>query len=404
MGGKGVGGRWGAVGVRVGAAFAAALLLGVGAAAAEPSAWLARHRQPLDLSGSLALPAAFKGGRLLLLGEVHGLQHGQQLDLALLKAANAQAGVRFYLGEFDAVQAEAFNRLLDSGDTSAMDAVFAAWRRRGLQWANQDFRAKLLDIAAWNRSLPAARRIRFVGVDEVQDLPAFCHWLATHLPRQGATAALAEQARDPARCADGQALARVAAATRTQGLDARLREAIAGLAMQAGVTDREARIAANIQRHVRAHQAPAYGLWGVYHVVKAPVNGTLPMALQLARQGIDVRSIALLNLDGRMMMPVAREGGGIGWSEMAYTVDSDASALVNGIEDFVPWASTPFTLFPLRGRNSPFRSSEALTRVGGRLGQMQAFAIDPRRAVDGFWADAVILSRGSPATQPLPEP
>ncbi len=377
-------------------ALASLMLLGSPLAAATPDAWIERHRQPLDPAGPIAMPAVFRGAQVMLLGEVHGLRHGQWLDLAMLKAVHAEAGVRRYIGEFDGAQADAFNQALDTADTSALDAVFAGWRLRGLQWANADFRAKLDQIITWNRGLPTNRRIRFVGADEVQDQAGYCRWLA---PRLGALPALQARLADPAQCP--AALADAGGVSAPAGIDPVTSDALAALAVEGQTRDREARIAANIRRHLQRDGGPVYGLWGLGHVVKAPVNKGAPMALVLAQQGVTVRSLAMLNINGTMMIPTAAAGGGIAWTGMAYSMDSDALVQVNGIDAFARRTQGPLTLFTLRGKATPFRHSDSLTRAGGRLAALQPFTIDASAAIDGLWADGVILSVGSPATRPL---
>jgi hypothetical protein len=125
------------------------------------------------------------------------------------------------------------------------------------------------------------------------------------------------------------------------------------------------------------------------------------MALQLRRAGVSVRTIAILNLDGVMMVPQQLPDGTIGYGTLPYTVDNAEAALVNGIDLFARASKAPLTLFTLTGRSSPFRASDVLTKVGGRFGEMQRFQIDPATAPTGYWADAVVISRASPATREL---
>ncbi len=378
----------------------------VQASVVDHAQWLRKHALVVASgpeSEPPQVPETLRDADVILLGEIHGLAHGQIADLALLKALHGQAGVRYYLGEFDAAQADAFNQLLESGDPNRIDSVFIAWRERGLQWANADFRDKLLAIAVWNAALPERERIRFLGVDEIQDRPAYCDWLRQRMRagRQSvALNSLRAALEDPARCSSAGALAQAALADARE-LDPVTADGIAALATDASTDDREERIAANIARQLGLHRGRFYGLWGLSHVVKAEVNGTEPMALRLVQKGIRVRSIALLNLGGEMMMPMQAADGKIAYGTMGYTVDSADAVLVNGIEPFVAEAQAPLTLFTLDGEDSPFRNSDALTRVGGRLGQMQPFSIDPATAPGGFWSDAVLISRGSPATRPL---
>lgn len=393
----------------VGLALSAVLLLLGGEVAADSSdlaRWLGRHATPVSAAPGSTLPQlapSIREGQVILLGEVHGLEHGQVADIVLLQALHRQAGVRTYVGEFDAAQADAFNHLLETGQTEPLDRVFQAWRRRGLQWANEEFRAKLLAIAAWNATLPARQRIRFAGVDEIQDRVVFCRWLHARIPARATTTELARLRSalgDQSACAQAGELA-TAALHGARGLDITTRDGIAALAVHAAHEDREARIAANIERQLEQSRGRMYGLWGLYHTVQARVNGTEPMALQLVKRGVRVRSIAILNLDGQMMIPVDAPEGSTGYGTLPYTVDNEAAALVNGIEVFAGLAREPLTLFTLHARGSPFRGLDILSRVDGAFGRMQPFAIDIASAPSGYWTDAVMISRQSPPTKPL---
>jgi hypothetical protein len=375
-------------------------------AAASPrdqARWLNSRAIALPVDGVALprLPAGLVNARIVLLGEVHGLAHGQLADLALLRMLHRQTGVRNYLGEFDAAQADTFNRFVETGNPHLLDQVFAVWRKRGLQWANRDFRAKLVAIADWNRSLPASRRIRFFGADQIQDRPAFCAWLAGRLARSpggSAKARLAAALGDPEGCAGAESLAEEAIRESRQ-LDAVTADAMEALAVEARFRTRDDRIEANARRHLARQPGRFHGLWGIFHVVQAQVNASAPLALRLARSGIRVRSLAILNLGGEMMIPVQDQHDGLRYENMPYTVDNVQAALVNGIEPFAAAARGPLTLFPLGGRNSPFKNSDALTRVGGRMGEMQPFQIDPATAPHGLWTDGVIISRNSPPTE-----
>lgn len=378
------------------------------AAPTDIDSWLAANRVQLDGQvDPYASDPRYQSGRVFLLGEVHGIAHGQEADLVFLKQLHRHNRVRAYVGEFDPVQAEAFNEYLETGDSRRLDSVFAAWRARGLQWANQDFRAKIAAIREWNQTLPRRQRIRFLGADEIQDMPAACAWLASRLPNrhhQPSIVRLGALARDPAKCAKGgalPALARDLADRDLQALEPAVSNLVAALQIEASDGDREARIAANIRRYLSKTRSNLYGLWGLYHVVQAKVNGTSPMALRLSQDGVAVRTTVMLNLNGAMMIPTQQDDGKITYSAIPYSVDSEDAALIQGIEPFSRASNGKMTMFPLAREGSPFERADSLTRVGGRFGRMQPFSIDIASAPSGFWADWVLISRGSPATKPL---
>jgi hypothetical protein len=111
----------------------------------------------------------FYENQVFLLGESHGYHVPQALDFAMLKHLNAQAGVRYYLAEVDYCQAYFLNKYLNTGDESFLNTVFEPWINEA-QWGSEEFYAKIKKIYQLNASLPAARRIRFLGVDKIQSV------------------------------------------------------------------------------------------------------------------------------------------------------------------------------------------------------------------------------------------
>ena len=97
---------------------------------------------PLGPGGFPAFDAAFYGNQLFLLGEAHGVQRPQEIDLALLKHLNERAGVRTCVAEIDCAKAYYLNEYLRTGDEATLDLVFRSWVAETAQWANQDLRIK----------------------------------------------------------------------------------------------------------------------------------------------------------------------------------------------------------------------------------------------------------------------
>lgn len=137
-------------------------------------------RETLDLAGPTQFrlfDAAFYRNRVFLLGESHGVQRLQDVDFALLRHLNQQAGVRRYLAEVDCAKAYYLNEYLRTGNETTLARVFASWVREQAQWGNADFMAKIRRIRGLNQTLPPGRRIRFVGIDGVQDYALLADYL-----------------------------------------------------------------------------------------------------------------------------------------------------------------------------------------------------------------------------------
>lgn len=402
-------------------ALASCLLAGMASAQSPAAVDNYLQRQAQAVGGSTAawrLPESGSAHRLFLLGEVHGIAHGQQLDLRLLQVLHRQAGVRVYVGEFDFAQAELLNAYLRTGREAPLRAVLDGWQARSLQWASRDFADKLRAIRRWNQQLPPAERVRFFGADALQEPALACAQLASTLPpkvRSPQARALRSLALNPAACAQPQALARQAAALLAAPravAELRLAQrptlalAMRALQIEARQLGRSETIAAHI-RSLFEHSprgTKGYGLWGLFHVVQAPVNGEAPMALRLEREGLTggVVSLMLLSVRAHMMVPLEQTAQGTVYTAIAYTMDNVAQVQVDGIEDLKRHARGPLTLFAADAPGSPYPGSRLLSQARGAMAEQQPFVIDTAAAGPRGAVQAYLLSQDSPATQAWP--
>ncbi|MBH8559759.1 erythromycin esterase family protein [Hymenobacter negativus] len=246
----------------------------------------------------------FYDNQLFFLGESHGVQRPQELDFALLKHLNQRAGVRTYLAEVDAPKAYYLNEYLRTGQDSTLRRVFRSWVAGRAQWGNQDFYHKIQRIRALNQTLPAARRIRFVGIDGLQDLPLAADYVRALLPRQPVPAPLRGQLDSAMTLLRGTATGSLAAlgARTAQELErpaARYQQALGAdnyanlalllrnLAYAGQGLSREAMLFANFEtvyRTKRLDREKLYGMWGLAHVLQSPVQGNFTMLAARIRQ------------------------------------------------------------------------------------------------------------------------
>jgi hypothetical protein len=272
-------------------ALVAGLLLAGPAAQAQLAATLFTDapRETLDLTGApdfKLFDRDFYRNKVFLLGESHGVQRLQDVDFALLRHLNQRAGVRYYLAEVDCAKAYYLNDYLRTGNAATLDRVFASWVRDRAQWGNADFRAKIIRIRELNRTLPARRRIRFVGIDGVQDFALLADYLhdlrasGRALPAGLAAGLDSVQAALRAQPAQAvglalrtrQALAQAApAARRALGSQAyaEVQHALANVGYARTLPGREQQLFANYQAalplwHLAGEKL--YGLWGLGHV------------------------------------------------------------------------------------------------------------------------------------------
>ncbi|MFN0025361.1 MAG: hypothetical protein ACKVS5_15835 [Parvularculaceae bacterium] len=365
--------------------------------------------------------------RLILLGEVHGIRVGQDLDFELLRMLNEKTGARYYLGEFDPAQAAEFNAYLADGDENHLRRVFSFWVAENAQWANAEFMAKIRKIKALNDALPVARKISFIGMDRVQDMPLMAAHLGDILasmpesswPGHDALASVLETdsartenaANAPLPLAAVEA-AKTLSATAPEGIEPALwkslREQIANLSDRALVKGREAAIAASFERLAADPDfanEKLYGFWGQFHVLNATVQGSKPFVRQLQEGNTafagNIVSLNIINLDSRMMLPATSFGSKDPYIEIPYSLDHPLLVFVNGINDASEAAVAPLTLFKMNAEGSPYPGTNKLGAVGGVLGMMQPFVVDAPSVGPDASSQYVILAKGSAAVTPL---
>lgn len=305
-------------------------------------------------------PSDFYESGLFLLAESHGSAAPQVLDLELLTHLNARIGLTAYLAEVDPVQGERLNAYLDSGDEAVLARVFDFWSETGTQWGNTAFEAKVRGVRALNQTLPAERRIRFVGVDAVQDWGLLKDWIV----EQGG-------AVDAAAWEGGGAQARAAMAlTALEGnaedapgrrLTDQLRRIVAG-------TDRETAIFETYAQAVRSGELgdrPAYGLWGLFHAMQGPVNGALPFAARVAGSDLPtanrVTTISLLSLDSAVQIPVPLPTGVQRMRLTEFNIDGPFVKVQGSATLRAATEADRITVFDLVGDDSPVRPGDFLT-------------------------------------------
>lgn len=240
----------------------------------------------------------FYRNTLYLVGESHGSAAPHRFDAALLEHLATRVGVRDYIAEVDPVQADHLNRYLASGDPAALAPVFDQWKATGAQWASRSYADKIAAVRALDQQL-GGRPFAFHGLDRIQHFPGVATWLAARGVTVDAAALTAATSRVDK--------ARLLRAVLPAGTDATLAALRRTLDAEIAGDGREAIAAANFAalRAGELGKRPAYGMWGLFHVLQAPMDRSVPFAALLqARGGERIASIALVPIDSKALMPV----------------------------------------------------------------------------------------------------
>ncbi|MDQ1193783.1 hypothetical protein QE419_002549 [Brevundimonas vesicularis] len=350
-------------------------------------------------------PAAFYDNKLFLLGESHGVAAPQVLDLELLTHLNARIGLTDYVAEVDPVQGARLNQYLETGDEAVLDRVFDFWTKGGAQWGNTAFEAKVRGVRALNQTLPTDRRIQFIGIDAVQDWPLLAAWVVEQ-GGQADAAALAGAATNAARAAIAQGwLATVPASPATSRLADRLRGVLEGTSKAIG---REAVIFDTYSRVVTGGELgerPAYGLWGMFHVIQGGVNNAQPFAARVAASDLPtarrIVSLAILSLDSAVQIPAPTPAGVQRMRLDNFNIDGPFVKVKGSAT--LREASPPnaIVLFDIGAEGTPFLSGGDFTDIRTSVGQ--SFVMDhPERPAASF-VQYVGVFRNSDWAPPRPE-
>jgi hypothetical protein len=383
-----------------------------------------------SITANNILNKQFFNHQVFLLGEIHGVQKPQELDFNLLKLLNRKAGVTTYVAEFDFAKAYFLNQYLQTGNEKLIDTVFADWNAQYAQWGNTDFQQKIRNIRKLNLTLPAAKRITFAGIDQIQNPALAADYLETVLASQNLQnlkprfAALITLLRKPKSdtlvVAEATQLLDQLNAENNQGYHKpTYNQVLFALKNCTNSTarSRETVLYNNFKylyKQLNWSKQKLYGFWGFAHVLQAKTNGgkgrSFAVALlndaDLNLQG-KIVTIACLYSESKMMMPTAALPSMLqekGKRYSAVTQFNNDGPLMN-ITNLVPFkaASQPntATLFKLDAEGSPYFTEKADIKYGAFMPKDQRIMLDEEGKYLANYFQYLILIRNSPATTPL---
>ena len=393
----------------------------------EYVAYLEDHTRPLELTkpdGGLQFPASFYENKLFLLGEIHGAQTAQQVDLAMMIHLNQKLGVKWLMAELNPVQAERFNAYLDTGNESLLTPVFEGWLSEVAQWGNQQHYDKLIALREYNQSQPEERQIRYFGVDLIrenqqQDAAQWLAWLLADVPEDAPAEILglksaASSAFDAERLRPALEAALPILAGEGAMLEPDVGQRVGYIARNLLASFDGPRRYDVIPDNIRAmveefgigDDEPIYGFWGLFHVMKAKVNETgEPMALKLQNSNLPfadgIASVLMVYADSLQNMPSNGLPGFLQddgpYTDFTLSQDNPYLSYLYGIGDLKRMTDAPATLFDPFERGSPYIGSDRLSRQSGLLTFVFPFELE---GTADTAVDQVILINGSDALTP----
>lgn len=408
-----------------------ALLFTMHAAAQENQKYLQSHAVVVNndsLAESKILGQEFYAHQLFIVGEIHGIQKGQDIDYTLLTFLNRKLNVRTYVAEVDFAKAYLLNQYLKTGDEGLIDSVFRDWTEQNVQWANTDFKDKIRKIRRYNKTVKPTLTIHFEGIDQIQNPQLVAGYLKDKLNGKRALlkeakvllAALYDK-NDSVIVQESTALIKQwdkrNALSATKNQDADIRFALINC-MQIS-SPREAQMYKNFKSLYQSRNWSAeklYGFFGFAHVLAAKANGgrstsfvyMLSQDPELNLQD-KIASIGLLYVDSKMTtpndaLPVAWRQKGTRFTAIGQYNHDGPLIRLEDIESFKSATKQgSVTLFDLASAGSPYLTRSLEIKYADIMPVSQRLLLNAPGTSITDYLHYVILVRNSAATNPIRE-
>ncbi len=413
------------------------LLLAAQISAQNTSNYLSDHA--VDITAGISNPekildAKFYAHQLFLLGEIHGIQKGQDIDYDFVTLLNRTIQLKTYVAEVDFAKAHLLNKYLETGDEKLIDAVFQDWIEQDAQWGNKDFQDKVRKIRVFNSKLKPFQRIHFEGIDQIQNsaLAAgyFTEALKDHAFRniRGSfnplikallakndsliiSTSITLNIEIEQYMAKKQNTTDKGDASKFNDLRYALHNCIAIKSSREGVLHKNFVELFKIREWSREK---LYGFFGFAHILLAKGNegNYESMAYKLQNDNeLNLKdriiSIALIYVDSKMMMPTTalpetwREKGKRFSSTDQFNHDGPLITLA-GIEDFKSVTNPNTTiLFDLRATGSPYLNKEITITYADMMPKGQRLLLNDKGKNTTDYFQYLILIRNSEQTRPI---
>ena len=350
--------------------------------------YLQKNKDTISIGGNndLALfDAAFYKNQVFLVSESHGYYKPHEIDFELFKQLNKKTGLRYYLAEIDFSQAYYLNKYLTTGDETFLKAIYQYWYNQQAQWGCKAGFEKWQKMFAYNKTLPAEKKITVLGLDEAQDLNMNVQLLNEILKKAGykkgkdvqldslSIFAAINLSADSARRIFIRYTRRLDTAITLHKATYKklLKENYFSFQFiihnTASKKGREVKIFENFNTYYNQYQLineKFYGFWGRFHAMQDSVNSAIPFAGMLKNSQLPLKnsivSIPVFCIESASMLPTAylppmAQQKGTVYSNSPMVNDDSFVYQVKGIATFKNLVKqNTIGIFKLNGKNSPY--------------------------------------------------
>lgn len=129
--------------------------------------YLTKNQQEINLAvtNEIQLENDFLGHQLYFFGFIHGSTSAQEVDFALFKKLNQQAGLKYYAPEVGPSFALFLNKYLTTGDEELLKTLVRFYAKRVPQDAGIEWMKKWQKFYEFNRQKKPNEKIHIIGTD-----------------------------------------------------------------------------------------------------------------------------------------------------------------------------------------------------------------------------------------------
>jgi len=351
-------------------------------------AYLKENSETIPLSEPFSfktLDKDIKENRLILVGEIHGLEEPQKFDYELFTRLHTNHNVKQYYAELDYVQALTLNQYLESGDENLLKDALKRWAVvQGRN--NKGYNDKYRKFHQYYQKLSEHDKFKFVGIDKLQDVKLTLNYLNT------LNESIAVEIKETIDLDTilNQISQLDSIYSNSQDTLFNLMHIKNNLKHYVENTNREKVMFDNfytLYKKLNDGSSKAYGYFGLYHVFQYQVNGNQPLASQIrmADLGLDnsILSMNFLMLDSYMVrksneLPEFMRDNGP-YTKMPISSDNMLFIYIYGIKDFKRMTPENHkSLVKMNAENSPYETSNRMNTIIQLLPVTEKFEFDEK--------------------------
>jgi hypothetical protein len=366
--------------------------------------------------------ADFYSNQLFVLSESHGYDKPHQIDALLFQQLNKKNGTRHYLAEIDFSQAWYINKYMATGNEDLLKAIYQYWFDERFQWGCKAGFDKWKKLYAYNKTLPASKKIVVLGLDQAQDLNLNAQLLnelvAEVKYKKGKNLMIDSLAifvsqdlrKDTSKSFRKFCRRWVADISKNEASYKKLlvknyfpfQYIINNIANRIG---REQQIYNNFNTYYKQYKLAnkkMYGFWGRFHAMQDSINGDMSFSAMLKKSDLPLKnkiiSIPVFCVESSSMLPtaflppMAQQKGTI-FSKASMVNDDSFVYTVNGIKTFRQFVvKNEVVLFKLNAANSPYRKGLDMVESNSQFDKTFNWAGNKKTATVDYFQYAFVVS------------